>query len=255
VANGSTDLTSATSYTPNAAPTTTSDITFTNTAYSPAAFMVGGALSVGTLNDLSTTALTISGVGPLTLNGGSNVVAPANGGAAADLLFVAAGAGLSNTNTPIILTTTAANGNFDVAGTASLGGVISGTGFGFTKTGAGTLNLVGTNTYTGGTVINAGTIVITNNANLGSTTVGQAPVTLNGGTLTMTSTAAITNTHAFTIGSNGGTMNVTGTGQYFFNTANTLLGSGQLTLTGNGALVANTSNLASPRRTRSAARR
>jgi len=37
-----------------------------------------------------------------------------------------------------------------------------------TKTGAGTLNLSGTNTYSGGTTINAGTVLVNNNAALGS---------------------------------------------------------------------------------------
>ncbi len=66
-------------------------------------------------------------------------------------------------------------------------------------------------------------------------------MTLNGGTLA--TTAGVTNTHAFTIGASGGTIDVTTTGQYFFNTPNTLLGSGTLTVTGNGTLTANTGNL------------
>jgi fibronectin-binding autotransporter adhesin len=106
---------------------------------------------------------------------------------------------------------------------------------------AGTTVLSGTaNTYSGGSTVSAGTVSISSNGNLGTTT---APVAINGGTLT--TTATITNTHPFTIGASGGTIDVTTTGQYWFNTANTLLGSGTLTVTGNGAgtLTANTGNL------------
>ena len=43
VNNGSMDLTAAATYTPSATPAAGSDITFTNVAYSPAAFTIGGA--------------------------------------------------------------------------------------------------------------------------------------------------------------------------------------------------------------------
>jgi hypothetical protein len=94
VNNGSTDLTAPASYSGGAVGTS-SDVTFTAAAYSPAAFTIGSALSIGTLDDLSTTALSISGSGLLTLNGGADAVASANGGNSADLLFVATGGSLS----------------------------------------------------------------------------------------------------------------------------------------------------------------
>ena len=52
-----------------------------------------------------------------------------------------------------------------------------------------------------------------------------------------------TNTHAVTVGAAGGTINVSTNGQYFFDTADTLLGSGALTVTGNGVLTENVGNL------------
>ena len=93
----------------------------------------------------------------------------------------------------------------------------------------------GANTYSGGTTVNGGGIIISAASNLGSGTVG-----LNGGALT--TTAGITDTNPFTVGASGGTINVAttgsaGSGQYYFHTANTLLGSGPLTVTGTGALM------------------
>ncbi|HET6247015.1 MAG TPA: autotransporter-associated beta strand repeat-containing protein [Tepidisphaeraceae bacterium] len=173
VVGGSSDLTAPASY-GGTAPTATSDVTFTAAAtYSPATFTVGSGLGIGTLNDLSATPITFSGTGPLTLNGGVNAVAPAgaNGGNAADQLFVASGASLTDTNTPVVLIAT---GNFDVIGTASIGGAISG-GFGFTKTGGGTLTLNSANSYTGATAVSAGTLVLAGSqtAAVGQITVGN----------------------------------------------------------------------------------
>jgi autotransporter-associated beta strand protein len=50
------------------------------------------------------------------------------------------------------------------------------------KDGAGTTTLTGTNTYTGGTVINAGVLALGDKASNG-TALGTGPITLNGGTL------------------------------------------------------------------------
>jgi fibronectin-binding autotransporter adhesin len=107
-----------------------------------------------------------------------------------------------------------------------------------TKNGTGTVTLSTTNTYTGTTTINAGTLSISANGNLGAS---SAPVVLNGGTLKTTNSGTLTNTHAFTI-AGGSTININstgsaGTGQLFFNTQNTLLGNGPLTVTGNGTLT------------------
>src|SRR5947209_14765060 len=102
VNNGATDLTSSSSYLQGTAPAPTSDVTFTNITYNPTAFTVNSSLSVGTLNDLDTTqSLSISNAGAaattLTLNGGTNSVAPGNGGNASDLLYVASGGTLTLT--------------------------------------------------------------------------------------------------------------------------------------------------------------
>ncbi len=138
---------------------------------------------------------------------------------------------------------------FGIAGTGdfTLAGIIANGATGGTvalnKTGAGTLTLSGANTFTGGTTINAGTVSVANLINNGGLGATASGVTLNGGTLKTTNTSATTNTHAFTIGASGGTLNIAGTGgsqggRVIFGTANTLLGSGALTITGNGTVNA-----------------
>ena len=102
-----------------------------------------------------------------------------------------------------------------------------------TVSGSGTTTLSAANTYSGGTYLNGAASISANN-NLGAS---GGTVTFNGGMLT--TTAGITNTHPFVIGAGGGTIDVASAGQYYFHTANTLLGNGPLTVTGTGALAQN----------------
>ncbi len=173
VVNGQSDLTASATYT-SGTPTTSSDVTFLgSTTYSPTAFTLNTTafnLAIGTLDDLDATqTLTIQNttsgsVSTITLDGGGNSVAPSNGGVAGDLLYVASGGtltiggGAGTLGIALGATTGLGNvGNFDVAGTATISSVISGTGNGFTMTGNGTLTLSATNTYSGGTIIGNGT--------------------------------------------------------------------------------------------------
>lgn len=105
---------------------------------------------------------------------------------------------------------------------------------GLTKTGGGTLSLGGANSYTGDTLVSAGTLALTNAGALG----GSTNITVeNGASLTGSGTFNF-GTKAFTfngagVGGNGALRSVTGS-QIF---------SGQVTLTGDTLLVAETGTL------------
>jgi autotransporter-associated beta strand protein len=259
VNSGSTDLTAAASYTTGgtagtgaggttagSAPSVTSDVTFdSGIIYSPAAFTINGtSLTFGSLNDLATNALTIANTGSaaetLTLGGGSDPGSSVPGASSGDLIYVGStgtlnlAAGTGNTALGLVL---GQSGNFDVAGNAVINSIVSGS-FALTKTGAGTLTLSGVNTFSGGLTISNGILATAANTTLGGATGTAGAVSVNGGTLEYTNTTALTNTHAITIGASGGTFLIAGTAtsgqnsRVIFNTANDLLGSGALTVTG-----------------------
>ncbi|MGV7219680.1 beta strand repeat-containing protein [Bradyrhizobium sp. UFLA05-112] len=71
--------------------------------------------------------------------------------------------------------------------------------------GASTLNLSGNNTYTGGTLISAGTVQVTNN-----NSVGTGAVRLNGGTFQTDGASDLTFTNGFIVTPNGGAVDNNG---------------------------------------------
>ena len=167
-----------------------------------------GTLTLGGANTYS---------GGTTINGGAiSVSADTNLGAAGGGVAFGGGtlqygAGFSSARA---MTLNSGGGTFDTNGnTATLSGVIGGTA-GLTKTGAGTLTLTGTNSYGGGTIIQAGTLNIGTTSTMGSIT---GAIT-NAGSLTFVNAntsgiTAITNTApgaqtSFTNGSSAGTMTI-----------------------------------------------
>lgn len=130
---------------------------------------------------------------------------------------------------------TVSNGSSDALTISSI--IANGTGTGaLIKTGDGRLALSGANTYTGTTLITAGSLSITADNNLGS-----GALTLNGGQLTLAGFSGPLD-NAITLGSSGGTINVSSSAATI---SGLISGSGALTKTGGQSLtLSNTGNSA-----------
>ncbi|MDR9891578.1 autotransporter outer membrane beta-barrel domain-containing protein [Pseudenterobacter timonensis] len=99
------------------------------------------------------------------------------------------------------------------------------------KEGAGELTLTGTNTYAGGTTINAGTLAVDNDNKLGA---ASGPLTFNGGTLKfLTGFGVINAGRNITLNSKGGTIDTNGISSTI---SQVMHGAGGLTKTGAGKL-------------------
>ena len=112
-------------------------------------------------------------------------------------------------------------------GHARMSGILSGTG-GINQVGNGFLELTGANTYTGGTVMTSGTLVVGSDANLGA---AAGTLTFNGGTLE--NTGAFTTARSVTINAPGGTFRTDAN----LEVSGPIAGAGRLTKTGAATLT------------------
>ncbi len=138
---------------------------------------LSGLVSGAQLNINSTNALGAA-ASTFTISGGSSAIDNTSGGSitllannpqswASDFTFVGSNPlNLGNGNV-----TLGATRNVTVSGsTLTVGGVISGTSFGITKNGAGTLTLNGANTYTGDTTVSGGTLALGSSGSIANST-------------------------------------------------------------------------------------
>jgi len=182
----------------------------------------GGIIRIGhsgALNSTTPNALTLAGTGRLQLNGYAITIG--------NLTSASSTAVIENANaTPAALTVNQ-TGTTTYAGT-----LIDGTGGGalsLVKTGAGTLTLSGTNTFTGGTTIREGVVNISLDTQIGgvpgAATAGN--IVLNGGTLGATASFTLNQNRGIALGPTSGS----GTG--------TISPASGMTLTYNGILANN----------------
>ena len=192
-------LTNPASWSLTALPTVTNDAVFAGATGTGIRTLTAASLTVGSLNVTTnagtygirnqTTGATDS---ILTLGGAGNLGNSVSGNSA-DLIHVNQGGTLniwgtnSTAGTGILKVVLGQSGNFNVAGKSEISAGISG-GYDITKTGAGTMTLSGTNTYTGNTTVSAGVLNLADNAQLRFTIGGNGinnQLVNSGGTISL----------------------------------------------------------------------
>ncbi len=130
-----------------------------------------------------------------------------------------------------------------------LGGAIGGTGGLYLQpSNVGFVSLSGTNTYSGGTQVSGGTLIVAGDRSLGTVNgAGGALVVDYGSTLQLAS--SFSSGRTFEIGSNGGVLNTNGfsfstSGSFFGGGAYTQLGSGTVSLSGPSAQLSGSVSIA-----------
>ena len=221
-------------------PITFTGLQFETSGYTLAAG-AGGVLNTSTAETtvrlgnavMATIGVAISGSGGLSVQGAGTLVFTGDntysGGttiASGSILQIGSG-GTSGS----IIGNVANNGTlvFNRSDTLAFAGSISGDGL-LRQDGTGTLVLSGTSSYTGGTIVNAGTVSVSADANLGDP---SGRLTLNGGTLL--TTADMIATRPVTLAAAVGT--IATAGGTTFSLGGVVDGPGNLVKTGGGRLV------------------
>jgi autotransporter-associated beta strand protein len=174
-----------------------------------------GPLKIATSNALlGTGALTVTGAGTFDLSGYNQSISSLSDGG------VATGSILASTGTSNLMI----NGNASSSFGGSIGGAIN-----ITQNGSGTLTLSGSNSYTGLTTLNAGSLIAASNAALGNSASATGGLLLNPASGTMTASFTSANPTIASLANSGA------------GASNIVLGNGpgntptNLTITGAGA--------------------
>ncbi|MFN7341345.1 MAG: beta strand repeat-containing protein, partial [Opitutia bacterium] len=148
-------------------------LTGSNTGLTGAVSILSGArLNVDAAADIGSAAVTVASGGQFWANSGTtlsnnlNIQGDGWSEAAGTLGAIRFNSGTTLSGN-VTLAANARLTSYLSGDTGTISGVISGTGFGITKTGAGSLTLSNINTFTGGTTVSAGTLILNNGGQSG----------------------------------------------------------------------------------------